>query len=55
MPRCYCGVTFPVPMLKPRYTWTESQFTISPPRRAASSIASFDFPAAVGPAITTRG
>ena len=40
---------FAVPMSMPRYTWAESTLTISNGKRRASSSASSDLPAPVGP------
>ena len=49
-------VGFAVPSSMPRYTATESQLTISPPNRSASSSDSAVFPLPVGPRrITARG
>ncbi len=42
-------------MSRPRYTWTESALTISPPNSAASRRANSDLPAPVGPATISNG
>src|SRR5688500_511201 len=54
MPRSSAAAGLAEPMSKPRYTWTLSAPTISPPCSSASSTAAPVFPVAGGPAMTRR-